>query len=767
MIFSAFLLQSTAYAQKVDNLSEEQIRQFIEQAKKSRMSEAQIEQLALTRGFAPSDIKKMRAKVTELSKYTPQELQMVSMGESREQTDKASLSTAVAPLSRPEAAENKLTVFGANLFANANLTFEPNLRIPTPKNYQIGPDDELIIDVYGNAQRNYHTKVSPEGAVKLENLSPIYVNGLTIEQAEQRIIGRLRQVYAGLNTTASGIFASVSLGSIRSIKVTLIGQVVKPGTYTLSSLATVFNALYVSGGPDPDRGSFRDIRVYRGNRLVRTLDIYDFLLRADQKDNIRLQDQDIVFINHYDTRVQLTGEVKQPAIYEVQKGELLKNLLAFAGGFTEKAYTASLTLRRNTPKELQVITVPAADIPAFLPQRGDLYTVGAIIDRYENRVTINGAVFRPGIYALQKNASLRQLITTAEGLREDAFLNRATIRRLRENLDPALIGVDLGKLMRDEVPDIVLQREDVIDIPSYGDLRENRVVTILGAVNRPGPYAYADSMSVASLIVLAGGFTDGATASRVEIARRVRKDTAGLPQNQNVRIFQFELNERLRLTEADARFTLSPFDQVFVRKSPRYEAQKTVALTGEVRYPGAYSIRDKSERITDLIERAGGLRSEAYLKATRFTRNRELVSVNLSEIIARPSDSGNLLLLEGDSIHIPRKTELVKIRGEVLNPSVVDFNYRKSIRAYINEAGGFNSKALRRKLFVIYANGKVNRTRGFLGVRDYPDPEPGMEVVVPSKPPKTESRLSSAERIAVMTGITSLAAVVLTIIRLF
>ncbi|WP_229310643.1 SLBB domain-containing protein [Larkinella arboricola] len=707
----------------------------------------------------------MRARVAELNNYSVQEPQTVSTGDSREQTDKASLSTA--PPSRPEAAENKLPVFGANLFANSNLTFEPNLRIPTPKNYQIGPDDELIIDIYGNAQRNYRAKVSPEGAVKLENLIPVYVNGLTIEQAEQRIVSRLRQVYAGLNTTASGILASVTLGSIRSIKVTLIGQVVKPGTYTLSSLATVFNALYVAGGPDPDRGSFRDIRVYRGNRLIRTLDIYDFLLRADQKDNIRLQDQDIVFINHYETRVQLTGEVKQPAIYEVQQGELLKNVLAFAGGFTEKAYTASLTLRRNTPKELQIFTVPAADIPAFVPQRGDLYTVGAIIERYENRVTINGAVFRPGVYALQKNSSLRQLIATAEGLREDAFLNRATIRRLRENLDPELIAVDLGKLMRGEVPDIMLQREDVVEIPAFSDLRENRVVTIMGAVNRPGPYAYADSMSVANLIVLAGGFTDGATASRIEIARRVRKDTADLPQTQNVRIFQFELNDQLRLTEADARFVLSPFDQVFVRTSSRYEAQKTVIITGEVPYPGAYPIRDKSERITELINRAGGLRPEAYLKATRFIRNQELVSVNISEIIARPSDSGNLLLLAGDSIHIPRKIELVKIRGEVLNPSVVDFSYRKSIKSYVSESGGFNSKAFRRKLYVIYANGKAKHTRGFLGIRDYPDPEPGMEVVVPSKPSKTESKLSPAERVAVMTGITSLAAVVLAIIRLF
>jgi polysaccharide export outer membrane protein len=754
-----------AYSQKVSDLSDEQVRQFVQRAKSSGMSESQIEQLATSRGFTLADITKMRERITELEKAPISKGQSSPVDVNRGQVDKAGLSTA-QPV-REKIAGDKPPVFGSSLFATTNLTFEPNLRIPTPKNYQVGPEDELIIDVYGNAQQNYRAKVSPEGVIKLENLSPIYVNGLTIEQAEQRIVGRLRQLYSGLNTTASGVFATITLGSIRSIKVTLIGQVVKPGTYTLSSLATVFNALYVAGGPDPDRGSFRDIRVYRGNRVIRTLDIYDFLLRADQKDNIRLQDQDIIFVNHYDTRIELTGEIKQPAIYEVKTGELLKNVLAFAGGFTDKAYTASLTLRRNTPKELQVVTVPAAEIPAFVPQPGDHYSVGAIIDRYENRVTINGAIFRPGIYALQKGLTLRQLITTAEGLREDAFQNRATIRRLRENLDPEIISVDLRKLMRGEAEDISLQREDVISILAYSDLREHRTVHIQGAVNKPGVFEYADSMSIASLIVMAGGFSDGATATRIEIARRVRKDTTDLPANQNVRLFQFELNEQLRLSEAEARFVLSPFDQVYVRTSPRYESQKSVIITGEVPYPGSYPIRDKSERITELIARAGGLRPEAYLKATRFIRRGEVVSVDLNRIMAKPTDTGNLLLLQGDSIHIPRKTELVRIRGEVLNPAVIDFNQRKSIKSYISESGGFTAKALRRKLYVVYANGKVSRTKVLLGARFYPYSEPGMEVIVPPKPVRSESKLSPAERVAVMTGITSLAAVVLTIIRLF
>ncbi|GAB3252231.1 SLBB domain-containing protein [Larkinella harenae] len=750
----------------MSELTDEQVQQFIQQAKETGLSEAQIEQMALSRGFTPADIVKMRQRIADLE-TKPEQKPVRDTGAGRTQSEE--LATPVSqPVTKPALAEEKASpVFGASLFSNASLTFEPNLRIPTPKNYQLGPDDELIVDIYGNAQQNYRAKINPEGTIRLENLSPIYVNGLTVEQAGQRIIGRLRQLYTGLNAPGSGVQAEVSLGNIRSIKVTLIGQVVKPGTYTLSSLGTVFNALYAAGGPDPGRGSFRDIRVIRANRVVRTLDIYDFLLGADQKDNIRLQDQDIIFVNHYDTRVELSGEVKQPGIYEVKKDEFLKTVLAFAGGFTDKAYTASLTLRRNTPKELEVGTIPAAELEKFVPQRGDLYVVGSILERFANRVVISGAVFRPGTYSLQKNPTLRQLITAAEGLREDAFLNRGTIRRLRPNLDPELIPVDLGKVMRSETTDIPLQREDEITVLAYSDLREKRTVSLQGAVNKPGDFAYADSMSVANLIVLAGGFAEGATASRIEIARRLRSDTAGLPTNQNVRLFQFDLDENLRLTESDARFSLQPFDQVFVRTSPRYEAQKLVTITGEVRYPGRYAIRDKSERVSDLISRAGGLQPEAFLKAARFSRNGAMISINLREILQKPTDSGNLLLLAGDSITIPRKVELVRILGEVLNPSTVDYNSDKSFRSYIDEAGGFTAKAQRRRTYVIHANGKIRRTKQFLFFRSYPKPEPGMDLIIPSKPKREDTKLSPAERIAVMTGITSLAAVVLTVIRLF
>ncbi len=752
-------------AQKVDNLTDDQVQQFVQQAQASGLSETQIEQLALSRGFSAADIGRMRQRIQAAKQAAPAAKPAADNSVVRTIPTDVATNLASLTAATPAPPTAGLPVFGSSLFANGNLTFEPNLRIATPRSYQVGADDELIIDIFGNAQQTYRIKVSPEGSIRLENLSPIFVNGLTIEQAEARIVARLRTLYAGLNTPASGVYAQISLGNIRSIKVTLLGQVVRPGTYTLTSLSTIFNALYASGGPAADRGSFRDVRLYRNNRLIRSLDIYDFLLRADQKDNVRLQDQDIIFVDHYKTRVELAGEVKQPAIYEVQASETLRNVLNFAGGFSNRAYTASVSVRRNTPTELQLLTIGTTELNTFVPQAGDRFTVGAILDRFENKVSIGGAVFRPGDYDLKKVATLRQLIRAAEGLREDAFLNRAIVRRLRENLDPELISVDLGRLIRGEIDDLPLQREDKVTITAIGDLRERRTINIAGAVNKPGPIDFADSLTVADVVILAGGFAEGASAARIELARRVKDDTLDLPAAQNVRLFTFDLDQNLRLDPAASHFVLKPFDELYVRNAPRYESQRTVLLSGEVVYPGRYVIRDKSERITDVLVRAGGLRPEAFLPGTRFIRNNEPVAVDIARIMANPGDPGNLLLLADDGLTIPRRPELVKLRGELLNPIVTNFVPGLSIQGYLDLAGGFTSNAARHKTYVVYANGKIARTHSFLGIRTYPKPETGMDIQVPARPKDTERKLSPAERIAVASGIASISAVLLTVIR--
>ncbi|GAB3503488.1 SLBB domain-containing protein [Spirosoma knui] len=756
-------------AQSVTTPTHEQIRQFIQQAQASGMTDAQLEELARTRNFSPSDIASMRQQIAQLQSVSSKssERTVVATNVVREQPATPAPPAASTASTRSAATTPESIVFGASLFANASLSFEPNLRIPTPRNYVVGPEDELIVDIYGNAQQTYRMKVSPEGSIRIENLSPVYVNGLTIDQAEQRIVGRLRTLYQGLNSAGSGIQAQLTLGSVRSIKVTLLGQVVRPGTYTLSSLATVFNALYAAGGPSPDRGSFRDIRVYRANRLVRTLDIYDFLLRADQKDNIRLQDQDIVFIDHYDTRIELAGEVKQPGLYEVRPGETLHQLVGYAGGFADRAYTASVNVYRNTATEQQLITINTVEVSQFLPRAGDRYVVGTILNRVDNQVSIRGAVFRPGEYALSKNPTVKQLLKSAEGLREDAFLNRATIRRLRDNLDPELISIDLRKLLRNELPDVSLQRNDVVQISTVGELRQKRTVSIQGAVNQAGTFDFADSMTVANLVILAGGFSEAAIAARMEIARRVKTDTMGLANGQTVRLISFAIDHNLRLSPADAQLVLQPFDQVFVRESPRYEAQKGATVTGEVHYPGAYAIQTKNDRITDLITRAGGLKPGAYLASARFIRKGEAVALDLNTILENPAVVGNLFLEDGDALSIPRRSELIRIRGEVLNPATVEFDPAKSFRSYVDEAGGFTRNALKRKTFAVAPNGKIKSTHSFMGLKRYPTPEPGMEITIPVRPPADKPRASTTERAALLSVIASGAAVVLTALRLF
>lgn len=748
------LFYTQATAQPSNSVTNEQLNQWVRQAQKNGLSDQQLDSFAKKQGLSATDLVRLRPQLS------------IPTNPVRRDTMPARHQNTLPDARKPVPVQTS-PVFGAALFQNASLLFEPNLRIPTPQNYILGPDDEIMIDVYGNAQHTYQARISPEGSIRLENLAPIYLNGLTIEQAQQRIVGRLRSVFAGLNTAEAGIYAQVTLTGIRSIRVMVIGQAVRPGTYTLPSLATVFHALYAAGGPTPAQGSFRNIGLYRNNRLVRQIDLYDFLLRADGSADVRLHDGDVIKINHYQTHIELVGEVKQPGLYEVRPDETLQTLLTIAGGFTERAYTATIDLRRPTATEYQIISLPGDQLSTFHPKAGDRYTVGAILNRYTNKVQIEGAVYRPGEYALQVAPTLRQLIRQAEGLRDDAFLAQATIRRQQDNLEPRLISIDIAKLLHQEIADFPLQRDDRIRIFTVGELHENRTVTIRGAVNQGGIFPFADSLTVDNLIAMAGGFTDGASASRIEIARRVRRDTADLYNNQTTRLFTLTTDDKLRLSASSVHFRLEPFDQVFVRTLPHYQSQKLVSITGEVNYTGAYAIRDKQERITDLIARAGGLRPSAFLPAARFIRQGTIVGINFHHILTNPAHPANLLLQEGDSLIIPPLQPTVTISGEVLKPTTVAYEPLLTISDYLNQAGSFSSRAYRRKIYVVRANGQIRHTQSLLGVRRYPISEPGMTIIVPTKPSDTHEKLSTGERIALFSGITSLTALLLTVVRLW
>ncbi|WP_438821593.1 SLBB domain-containing protein [Larkinella terrae] len=761
---------------RADQLNDEQIIEFYQRAQGSGLTEMQIEQAAMSQGYTLNDIAKMRQRMAKIKQQSNRSGQF-SADTLISRSQQGSLSQ------RPFSAYDSLNllrrdtirrpnIFGASLFKGTSLTFEPNLRIATPRNYVVGPDDELVVEIYGNSTESFRLRVSPEGSVRMLNLAPIFVSGLTIEQAEQRIVGRLRQAYQGLNRPNSGTYASVTLGNIRSIRVTMVGEVVMPGTYTLSSLSTAFNALYLAGGPNPETGSFRDIQVIRNNRIIRTIDLYDYLLRADKKDDIRLLDQDVIRVNDYGVRVEMVGQVKRPAIYEVKTGETLKNVLSFAGGFTDRAYTFSLTLRRNTPRELRISTITQEQLATFVPQSGDKYTIGEILNRYENRVQVTGAVMRPGDYALGDDiTSVRSLIKRAEGLRKDAFLNRATLYRERDNTDLEAIPFDVGQLMRNETEDIPLLRQDSVHIYSVRDLREPYFVSIEGAVNRPDTIPYVTNLTVTDLIALSGGFQEGATPTRIEVARRIREDTTKMNGSETVQIFQFSIDRELHLLPADARFLLKPFDVVYVRTSPRYELQRNVTVSGEVQHPGNYAIESRGERISDILKRVGGLKTGAFLPGARFSRRGTVIATDLGAIMDNPNVSGNLLLEVGDSLFIPRLTETVSIQGAVLNPSVVSFTTGFKFKDYITQAGGFTDNARQKRSYVVYANGLKDRTKRFLFFRKYPKIEPGSRVIIPFEPFTEDRRLSPGERIGLISVIgtmtVTLTTVIINLVRLF
>ena len=807
LLANVSIAQTMGAKKNADDLSDDEIALFLERAQSSGLTEAQIEKAAKAQGYTAADIAKMRERISASEDNDPNSkndengLSPSKGATNKSRTGSKNLSgkkfsdesgnEKELPLTLEERKlltypldiyndslvleYNKLQlriskfldkkIFGADLFNNYNLTFEPDMRIATPKSYQLGPDDELDIHIFGDVLDNFKVKISPEGTVKILNLGPIYINGLTVDEATVRIISRLRQLYQGLNKPGSGSSAQVTLGNVRSIKVTLTGEVKLPGTYTVSSLSTVFNALYLAGGPS-NNGSYRNIRVIRGNKVIRTLDLYDFLLRADQKDNIHLQDQDIIRVTDYENRIEMSGEVKRPMIFESIKGETFKDVLRFAGGFTEKAYTYMINVRRNTSRELKLLNITQEEVGSFLPQNGDKYSIGAIIERYENKVEVQGAIFRPGMYALEAGlSSIKELIKKAEGLREDAFMSRATLTRRKENFDPEVLSIDLGKILRGEVADINLQREDVLNVYSILNLREKRFVNIIGEVNEPGEFDFKEGMKVGDLILLAKGFKESASFSNLELARRIITHGSGEILTNKIEIITFDIDGNLKLSNEGSQMELKPFDIISIRRAHNYEEQRSVTILGMVNYPGSYAIQNNKQRISDIILMAGGLRVEGYLEGAKLFRDSTTIGVNLKEILKNPESQENLQLMAGDQLTIPRLLQTVKLTGGVQNPLAVSYKEGYSLRDYIAEAGGYSEDANKKRTYVTYANGVSNQIKRFLIFKKYPKIYQGAEIVIPEIPENAKKGLTGAEAIGLASSLVSVSFAIITLIN--
>ncbi len=767
---------------RVDDLSDSQIRQLWSRAQEENMSVQDITTLAEARGMSSAEASRLRTRLNEVRTRTDRPdterdgdvLRQIELDPVRERTREVE-----------ERDSDELRVFGSDLFRRGVRTFEPSFNIPTPIDYTLGAGDEIVINIWGAAEQTYNLTVNPEGVIRISNLGPIHLDGLTIQEARERIINRLQNIYSGLNPDRpeeANTFAEVSLGNVRSIKVTVMGEVSEPGSYTINSLSTVFNALYAAGGPTRS-GTYRNIQVIRDREIISTLDIYDFLVYGDQTDNIRLRDQDIIKIDPYINRIRLQGEVKRQGLFELKEGETLGDLIEFAAGFTENAYTKRLVLRRTTELQRSISDVMWPEGSELEMRGGDQLRVRQLIDRFENRVEINGAVFKEGEYELTEGMMLTDLIEKAEGLREDAFLNRGVIMRTMDDLRIENVPFSLEDIMDGTADDILLKKDDQVQIASLFDLEEERVIRIRGAVNDAGEFPFVENLTISDAIYLADGFRDEAAPYRVEISRRLTGEDRFIKGDRLAERFEFEVDENLRFAPEDQDFILNPFDQIFVRRQPNYRAQQTVEINGEVNFPGSYVIDVRNARISDLINWAGGLSDYAYPRGASLRRvieNEELngveefdmltgevvitedptrkVGIRLTEIMRNPGGPMDLKLRPGDVLEIPTELQTIRVEGEVLFPVMVRYDSGMSLRDAVDRAGGFTDRALRKRSYVVYANGEVDRSKRFLFFRRDPDIEPGATIIIPRE--EERERLSPQERVAIYSAVVSMAAIV-------
>jgi len=727
----------------------------------------------------------------------------------------------------PPAAPTEIsTVFGSQLFSKENLTFEPKLNIATPTNYVLGTYDEVMVDISGLYEASYKLKVSPEGTIRIPNVGPVKVAGSTIENATRAIRNQVAKIYMGVSSGETHV--NVTLGSIRSIRVSVVGEATRPGSYTLPSLATAFNALYACGGPNAI-GSMRDIKVIRDNKVVANLDVYSYLFDGVLSENVGLRDGDIIKVEPYVNRVTMSGAVKHPAVFETTRNETLQQLVRYAGGFADNAYKLKLTVLRLNATGKTVVDVTDKQLSSFKLLSGDSCFVSTTaINKYDNRVDLTGAVLHPGTYALESGLTVKQLVEKAGGLKDDAFLNMAYVNRKQLNQIPEIIGFNLGDVLKGAAKDILLQKDDSVVIKSLFDYREEQAVEVMGAVNNPGKFKFVENITLKDVIFKANGFKAMASTDSVELVRVIRDPEQLLNTNEKTIVFKFALDKELNFKKGVSDMVLQNGDRIIVRTIAGYEDVRMVHIDGEVLRPGAYNITNKAERISDVIKRAGGFTRYAYplgaflirtekatgieqrmneltkentkkqlqskkdnkLDATllktagmapngvsemdsiqkanqvdKIFKKEGVVGIDLAEIMRHPGGKKDFLLEEDDNIYVPRELQTVRVVGEVLFPTYVGYEKGMSLGKYINNAGGFSLQAEKKKVFVLYANGTAKSTNRFMWIRFYPKIQPGARIIVPEKPAELKVKLSPAENIAVLTSVTSVVALIYSMLK--
>ena len=776
ILFICFMTLTCHHASAQTSMTDEQVKDYAITLNKQGLSKEQIYMELLKKGVTEDQLKRLYSKYENqkesgnlsdhknMSKGTTSRMRSVN-GEQREEFDTSM-----------DKVNTHRKIFGHDVFNNKNLTFQSSMNLATPQNYVLGPGDEVNVDIWGNTQESITLPISPDGTITINDIGIIQLGGLTVSQAK----AKLKRVI-GPRFLDSKI--ELTLGQTRTITINVMGEVKVPGTYTVSAFSTVFNALYMAGGPN-DIGTLRNIKVYRRGRLLSNVDVYEFLLNGKLSGDVHLQDNDIITVSPYEALVCITGKVKRPMYYEMKKNESALTLLNYAGGFTGAAHTRAISVFRKTEPKLSVFSVGEFDYSNFHLMDEDSVCVDATLNRYQNMVEIKGAVFRPGMYQVDGDiTTVKALIQAADGLKEDAISTHGVLYRMKSDRTLEAISVDLSNILKGTVPDPPLQNEDVLYIASHETLNKKKIVTIKGEITNPGEYPYAESETIEDLILRAGGLTEAASLSKVDISRRIADPYAKEGTDSISQMFSFNIDPDFTINEQDE-FRLLPYDEVFVRRSPGYNTLQNVIVEGEVIFEGNYALKNKTQRLSEIIKAAGGLTKEAYVEGTKLLRqmteeeravtetlfraayrnagngkdsidvkkimasNDYPLAIELGKALEHPGTDDDPILREGDRIIVPRKTSNVTINGEVLYPNAIRFKEGKKAKYYIEQAGGYTSSAKKSKAFIIYMNGMVAKANS----KNLP--APGCQIVIPSK--KQKNGLALQQWLSVGTTAASL-----------
>ena len=794
VFFLTFLTSTIADAQ---SMNDEAVVEYVRSGVKQGKTQQQLYKELMLKGVTKEQLLRIK------DKYEQEKQRQEQTVKSGEQIDTQRINPEkrddVAPAQddnkKIDAPEDGIKVFGRDIFKTSNLTFEPSMNIATPVNYRLGPGDQLVIEVWGASESNITQKVTPDGYITIPDVGPINVNGLTVQAASNKIRGELSKIYAGMASTNVNLSTNVkvSLGQIRTIQVNIMGEVARPGTYALSSFSTVFHALYKAGGISR-LGSLRNIKVVRGGRTVATVDVYDYIINGRSHSDIRLQEGDVILASPYEALVLIQGKIKRPMYYEMKSSESTKTLIDYAGGFSNDAYSSAVTVERNNTKERTICTVDDMNYSVFNIKDGDIVSVGAILDRYDNRIEIKGAVYRPGFYELgQEIQTVRDLIGKADGLLEDAFTNRGVLHRENPDRSLEVVSVNVKGILNGTEPDITLQKNDVLFIPSIYDLEAKGTIEISGEVFSPGVFPYAANTKLEDLIIMAGGLTESASTVRVDVTRRINDPKSTKKNKELSKTYTFGVKDGF-VIEGDPGFILEPYDQVFVRRSPGYSPKIKVTIMGEVEFEGSYSLNERNERLSDVIARAGGLTSFAYLQGARLERvmtveeyeqAKELltmiasnnstegndsikipeltrtypVGIDMVEIMKNPHSDIDPVLQDGDVIVIPQMMTTVNVSGSVRKPNTIVYNPKMKLKDYISEAGGYAERARKSGTFILYPNGHIKELGRNASAKDIMG---GSRIIVPQK---GKSQWNLGTTLSTVTTSVSMLAVIASLIN--